>query len=295
MRNFISILFLAATICVKAQENKVFPVIKNADKFNWAKIEKKVPHTTIVKFVNEHSGSFYTYLHPEQYNTTIEELYASLHFIDLNNDRLDDVIYKGRSTGEGDMVEIFLNTGKEGYKQVFEDRQGIVRMDFENNQLYKLYVTNWGCCDDYQIIKKIYTVSFSKTTEPVFKQVYQSFSILEASEPDSLFDKPFRFMILNDNYNLRSDPGVDDSTREHWDTDSASQASGRGHGNLIAVLPENTQGTAVGWKKDDTGRVWWYVEIDAQYKLRKNAFYQNENTFPTKAVGWISSRFVKKL
>jgi len=291
-------LLLLLANCVSAQQYNTFPVLKDYYQFNWAAIEKKVPRAIVTKFINQHPGYFSAYRHPEDYSVTINDLYPCLHFIDLNNDGLDDVIFSGRSTAEGDMVEVFINTGND-YKEVLEEMQGIVKIDWESKKITRLYITNWGCCDDYRVENKIYAVVFDKSNMPTFTQVYQSANIFKAPKPDRLFDSPFRFEVLNTYYKLRSEPVIDDSTVKHWNADSAAEASGlnygKGYGNGVALLPKNARGTAIGWKADNTGRVWWYVEIDAQYALQKNAFDFGQDKFPTKSIGWLSSRFVQKL
>ncbi len=297
MRISLIIIFSWFIVCLKAQQNSTFPVVEDHYHFNWAAIEKKVQRAIVTKFINQHPGYFSGYRHPESYSVTINDLYPCLHFIDLNNDGLDDVIFSGRSTGEGDMVEVFMHTGSD-YTKVFEEMQGIVKMDWENKKIKRLYITNWGCCDDYIVDNKIYAVTYDKSNMPQIKQTYQSANIFKAPKPDSLFDIPFRFEVLNSNYKLRSEPVIDDSTVEHWNSDAATEASavnyGKGYGNCIALLPENSRGTAIGWKTDNTGRVWWYVEIDAQYALVKNALDYAGKTFSAKTIGWLSSRFVHK-
>jgi len=301
MRIGLLIILSSFVACLNAQQNSIFPVVTNHYHFNWAAIEKKVSRATITKFINQNPGDFSAYRHPQDYSVNINDLYPCLHFIDLNNDGLDDVIFSGRSAGEGDMVEVFINTGNDynDYKEALEEREGIVKIDWENKKACRFYISNWGCCDDYLVENKIYSFAFDESSIPVVKQIYQSANIYESPKPDSLFNSPFRFQVQNDDYTLRSAPAIDDSTVEHWNFDSITMAKGikyaKGYGNYIALLPENARGMAVGWKTDDTGRVWWYVEIDAQYALRKNALDYRDKTFPTKSIGWLSSRFVQKL
>lgn len=291
----ILILFvLQGTFAGYAQQNVTFPVIRGVHTFKWVLIEKKVLRATVTKFIKSHPDNFGAYRTPNMYSRTLDDLYPCLHFIDMNNDGLDDVFYAGRSTGEGNEVEIFVNNGK-GYKQVFEDLQGVVQIDWDKNKISRLYIENWGCCDEYRTFNKIYAVVFDKNKMPAFKQIYQGVVLESTPEPDSLFDKQFRFEVLNDNYKLRSAPVIDDSTFERWNTDPVAEVRRIGYGNFIALMPAKAKGTAVGWKKDNTGRVWWYVEIDAECTLRKNGHNFNDNSIATKSIGWVSSRFLRKL
>ncbi len=282
-----------------SQDTLIYPVFKKENAFSWQKIEKKVPKVIVTKFIKDNADDFEMYGSSDVSIEPIDSLYPHLHFLDLNNDGLNDVIFEGHNGGEAEEVEIYVAT-KKGYMIAFKDMQGIEKIDWENNKIKKLYIHDWGCCDDYDDFKKIYTVEFDDKGMPVFTQTFQGVTIDGAPQPDSLFEKQFRFQVLNDNYKIRSSPVIDDTSYQRWNTDSTADATGNGYGNIVAKLSENAQGTAIGWHTDNTGREWWYVNIDTKYKPLKNYLYDDgeyskANKFPTKIIGWISSRFVKKL
>jgi hypothetical protein len=270
-----------------------FPVIKANEQFTWTAVAKKVPHNIAVKFIKDHPDCFEAYRRNDEFSS-IDSLYPRLHFLDINNDGRDDIFFDGASGGEANMIQIFVDVNG-SYKEVFKDMQGVAKIDWDDKKMAKLYILDWGCCDDFAEFEKIYDVSFTNDNIPQFKLVYQAASVYNAPQPANVFDKPFAFEVVNENYNLRAEPVLDDTSVQHWNVTPEEEENNKGKGNIIAKLPAGTKGMAVGKKVDNAGREWWYVEIDEDAALRNNAMYENENKLPAKTIGWISSRFVKKL
>jgi hypothetical protein len=292
LRLFLPISLAFAFAGVYAQDNPIFSVHKRVDMFNWQSIEKQMPKIVVTKFIQEKRSDFHFYGAGE-YSLPIDSLYSRLHFVDLNNDGAMDVIYEGESDDEGGIVMIFMHYGGV-YEKVFEERQNVYKMDWENGKLSRIFIDNIGCCADYVEFEKGFELTNNTINKPLFKQFYQTASayIFGMKKPDSLFDKHFRFEVMNDNYNLRYQPVIDDTSFEPWNSDDTFP---KALGNTIAKLPEGAKGTALAKQTDKTGRVWWYVEMDEQYPLKQYVLYQNQNKFPTKVKGWLSSRFVKVL
>src|SRR6478736_5369127 len=96
---------------------------------------------------------------------------------------------------------------------------------------------------------------------------------------------------MNGGYKIRSAPNIDDSSVQPWDN---NQTNKKGSGNSIGMLEKGARGTAIAKKVDDTGREWFLVEIDEGY-LPVNDIIYIENEFPTKLIGWISSRFIRQI
>jgi len=258
--------------------------------FKWPAVEKRISTSVLKHFVNQQPDEFTAYRDTARYMENIDSLYKQLHAVDINNDGLDDIIFEGKYTGEGSLVQIFMNTGKL-YKKVFEDRQGITKMEWDNRVLSTLWIEDWGCCADYVEFKKKYSIQFQPAGASVFTQVYQAAEMFDGTKPDSLFADAFAFEVLNSDYKLRAQPVIDDTSMFPWQEGDTLRATG----NYIGKLTEGSIGTALGKKTDITGREWWYVEIDEKYPLQKSAFYDNENKFPTKTRGWLSSRFLRRL
>jgi hypothetical protein len=292
--HMVKTLFTAFTILISfvsySQKNITFPVIGSTHRFNWKNIEQKPLKSTIDKFIKDSPKEFLAY---RQNNTEIgilnlDNLRKDLHFIDLNGDGRNDVIFEGQSGGEIKEIGVFINNGL-SYKKVFTGNQEIIKMDWQKGRLSNLYIVDTGCCADYLEFHMIYKVDYTKTNIRSFKQIYQSVSIYQGTIPITLLKNTFRFEILNDGYKIRSAPKIDDKSFQPWDTD---QTNDKGSGNSFGKLVKGAKGIAIAKEIDKTGREWIYVEIEEQY-LPKNDIIYIENKFPTKITGWISSRFIK--
>jgi hypothetical protein len=172
--------------------------------------------------------------------------------------------------------------------------QGIVKLDWQEGRLSRIYIRDWGCCDAVLEFHKIYDISYDKKSNPTFKQIYQGIVIYEAKLPDSILDTPLRFEVLNQAYNIRSAPEKDDTSYQHWNNDGGDVKGITYTGNIIGKLVKGSRGMALAKAVDASGREWLYVEIDNDYLLANDVIYI-ENKFPSKLKGWISSRFVKML
>lgn len=288
-RPILSLLLCFGAIATRSQEILFFR--QNA--INWAAIEKKPTPAQINTFIAQNREDFPQYHDKpgEPYDHTLAELPTSLHFLDLDGDHQPDVIYDGISGGEPNEIRIYLKRGNT-YQHVFTTYQAILQMDWQSGRLHKLYIENRGCCDDPVNTTSIYQVDYASEGLPKFTQIFQGCYLKETSFPDTLFEKPLRFEVLNPDYNIRLKPVVDDTTRQEWDaTDDPL------HGNKIATLVKGASGTALAKKIDGTGREWWFVEIDEEYYPTSGYGLPGAGywEFPTKVTGWISSRFVKKL
>jgi|GEM_PF-3627963 len=61
-----------------------------------------------------------------------------------------DVIFDGWSGGEPREIQIFINKGN-SYKKIFSDMQAIYKIEWRDNRLSKLYIFDWGCCEEYSL------------------------------------------------------------------------------------------------------------------------------------------------
>lgn len=286
---------IALVICFNSysQTSLIFPVGDSAYNFNWKAIESKPPRKIIDNFIKNHPTYFQPYRQtdPETTFLNLDSLRHALHFLDLNGDNKKDFVFDGESGGEPRMIEIFIYS-KGIYKDVFTTQQAIRKIDWNNrHQMSRLYIDDWECCAGYMGYHKIFSITYDKNNLPVFRKVYKSALISEGTSPDTLLKKPFRFQILNNGYNIRSAPVIDNSSVEPWDESLSSE---NGSGNIIGKLVSGATGTAIAQKTDKTGRIWFYVEIDEPYFPKNNILY-TDNNFPTKTEGWISGRFIKFL
>jgi hypothetical protein len=96
---------------------------------------------------------------------------------------------------------------------------------------------------------------------------------------------PTKFEITNNTYFIRDAPKIDNETENgRFET----------KGNSIGQFIKGQKGIAYKSRVDSTGRVWWLMESEPLDSLRNSYFYK-DNDAKSSYVGWISSRYVKKL
>lgn len=215
-----------------------------------------------------------------------ENLWNFAKSVDINNDGLKDVVYSGPSGGEPNVVYFFIQTSS-GFDQVFEVMQGIVKVTWEGELLNQVFVSDWGCCAAIHLVNSVYDVEYDgRYKRPIFRKVFQSIEVGgQLVKPKNYFSDPIEFVVENDGYKLRIAPMIDDSTTFH---------SIEITGNTFATLRQGTTGTALASQTDDTGRIWWYVAIDFDKNVQ-NCIMRTPDEFPTKVIGWLSSRYVTNI
>lgn len=217
------------------------------------------------------------------YETWKDENLSKFHFIDLDKDGDLDLIFDGWSGGEPTCVRIYLNRNDE-YHQVLDEYQIIQDLQMDDHGLSSISIEDPGCCSAYIVFNMEYTVFTSKDTMD-FVLDSRTARIENTLLPSKKLGKPVRFSVENDFYFLRATPSID--TTDLW------YEGRRGTDNIIAKYSKGAEGTAYGHSTDETGRVWWFVEIDPKYKPIDSHFYDFEER-PTKLTGWMSSRFLKE-
>jgi hypothetical protein len=266
--------------------NPPFPFGKPG--IDWSSFEKKndsLKAQFCAKPVDGFIDAYRTFS-PENYSS-IDSLPKHLHAVDINADGLDDLIYEGPSGGEPTEIALILNTGK-GLKVVFKAYQHIKKITFSDGKISKIYVEDPGCCAEYLVFNKVYDIRFEGDMLGS-KLKYLSAYFTSTTFTDSYFGHAIKFQTLNNGYKLRFSPAVDDTTENGIDGEIHK-------GNAIAEISAGAKGLAFAKSTDKTGRVWWLVQIEAKYKLDKSIFYDDpENKLIADKIGWISSRYVKKI
>ena len=275
---------LLALFLNKAKAQEHYPVVRKT--FDWKPYEQK-NDILIRSFINTHKDIFTQFKQNDPYSPTIQDLIKSLHLLDLDKDGNNEIIFDGPSGGEANEVMIFQKINQK-YEIILTEIQNIDTIEWEANKP-KIYISDWGCCAAYTGTEKIFTMTKAKNGKIEFTKIYQALAFYPDRKPDSLFTTPIRFKVNVDNYKLRFAPRFDDSTAQQWDEEGAKST-----GNVIANLPVNSTGYAIGFKTDKSGRHWWYVEIDENSKLRNLKLYTDDK-FPAKVIGWTSSNFLERL
>jgi hypothetical protein len=275
----IIVLLILNCLAVFSQPELLFP-LKN--EFSWKDVEK-TNDALKNTFVNHLPKELEYYKQVEDSRTKILK---SLHVIDFNNDGLDDLVFDGWGGGEPDKISIFLNNGK-SFVHLFTDLQGIHKLVTDHRKVVKLYIQDWGCCCEVITTNKIYNVNYSSGI-PKFELQSQMQFMNQGELPVSYFDRPIKFSILNNDYNIRLAPLIDDTTEVYY---CGLPRKGNGLGKLSA----GTIGYGLSQKTDSTGRVWWFVAITPETVIKESMFHDSKDEPRDYKLGWISSRYIKKL
>lgn len=256
--------------------------ISLSTEFKWSDIEKE-NHLLKKRFIELTPNEFEIYRLKEPYTPTLSDLINDLHVIDINNDGLDDVVFDGMSGGEPREIAIFLNNGNT-FSKIFTDYQGITKIEIQNGILTKINIKDWGCCANFIVTTKFYDVEYK---DGVFEfNQKMSFKYVENTVlPDKYWSATKTVEILNDNYNLRFSPEIDDKTIIYLDTEPT-------FGNTIGKLSKNSFAIALGESTDATGRIWFFVALTPEFELKESYLYDSKNEMKSYKCGWISSRFV---
>ncbi|MDB5274063.1 MAG: hypothetical protein JWO58_2430 [Chitinophagaceae bacterium] len=245
--------------------------------FSWKKIEKRNP-TLIEEFIKlTPTDEFDFYKEPE-------ELVDVLHNIDLNNDKLDDIIFYGQISDDESSVVIYLNKGT-AFKKVFAGKQSIMHMEFKNNVLSRLAVEDLGCCGEVIFRDQYFDVTAKPNGDLTFK-LSKSFEYLDRTELPTTYWPATKIVKVNhDKYKMRSAPFIDDTSVQEDDRDTTK-------GNTIGLMPQDSEALAMAEATDSTGRVWYFVAVYPDYILTNTPFFEPKEGFRSFKCAWISSRFV---
>ena len=299
MKQFVTAIFLLKILTGFCQVDLFFP-LKN--EFDWSKVEKQNIELKAKLIKDIRQGLVFNLKECCNFGIDLQvvaEMFSdlrkeeccdfekNLHIIDFNGDGLNDVIYNGHISGsEAEYIIIFINTGKT-FVHIFTEIQKFHKIVFSNDKVTKLYIQDGGCCCEYILINKIYDVDYSAKV-PKMKLISQMQYLNNSVEkyPSNYFDKPVKFKVLNNKYNIRFSPILDDTT-EVWYCGEPK------NGNSLGKIKSGSMGYALAESIDATGRVWWYVAITPESKIYESMYHDDDIRPNTYKLGWISSRFVE--
>jgi hypothetical protein len=261
--------------------------IKASPKFDWKEYELKVDARYKDSVINS-LKKFYPFYFDSEYAE--KKAYPkAFHFVHLNGDELPDLVYEGWTGAEGNMVQLYINR-QHKMEQVFRDYQHILHWQFTNNCLQSFVLFNSGCCAETVMFERHYTVDASWRCKLILQRaILLGMSVYDNkhTSPEKYFDQPVFFKTTTDEYALRYSPEITNEAPEAIDFDSTK-------GNIIALYPKGSKGKAWGYKKDNTGREWWLVEMDPRPRLSYKMFYDYDEK-PTWYFGWMSSKYLEKV
>lgn len=283
-----TILLLTLQLVLGDTTHDPYPyLIKPSEKFDWKRYEIAVAEKYKDSILDTFKPDYEFYFNPD-YEVS-EKFSDAFHFVDLNNDRLPDVVYDGRSGGEGGMVHIYMHR-QFRMEKVFGDIMTILAWTFTDKKLRSIVTYDYGCCAEVVNLEKHYTVDAKFNFSLARQRAILSGMVVDDDDsqtPDKFFEKPLRFKTINKDYALRFSPEISDELPYGLEEKNNK-------GNIISLYPQGAEGIAWGYKKDSTGREWWLVEMAPQKRLSFTQYWHSYEE-PTYQYGWMSSRFLERL
>jgi hypothetical protein len=288
MRIILTIVYFTVFIEINCAQDylKIFDSFNQNYNYNWRGIDNRQALDFKDKFIEyaKQNDLLKNEFDIYEANVGYGSVWNNLHVVDINGDKLEDIIYSGSSGGEANVVKFFMQK-EVGFELIFTAYQGIVRVDWKNGKITTIMSHDWGCCAEFRIINTVYEVSY-RDKVPSFAKIYQSIEYELMKKPIEYFEEPIDFSTDYDAYNLRAFPEVNDTIPINADFNENRM------GNTIGILSKGTKGKAYGSSIDETGCIWWYVEINNIFEVKDNVLFMDDLKYPTNVIGWIRSRYV---
>ena len=159
---------------------------------------------------------------------------------------------------------IWLGDG-ESYTRVIR-QPGLLR--FWNLKKGNFLIYEWAWIEEVEAKLHLYNLNRSTAVKAQTVLLHSSTLLINPLKEIS------NFTVLNNNYNLRYSPEILNEPCEKY-------PNGTNYcGNQYLTLRVGTKGTAISKSTDETGRVWWLVQIPINSKKSR--------------IGWLSSKYVEK-
>ncbi|MDI9341462.1 MAG: hypothetical protein QM534_12905 [Sediminibacterium sp.] len=223
------------------------------------------------------ADSYFNVLKPySDYSGSPQELSQFLYVLDLNGDRLKDVLFVGPSGGEPFKTSIFLFI-EEHYEQIFEGYTQPLSIHISNDSLLRFCLYNPGCCADPVITEHHYFVKHSNN-----KLIISSDSVIgylsqtEAPINQKLLSSRL-FETITTNMPLRF---------QTYELDSTELDMIGANGTVIGYFPTGSKGYATAIKTE-RNREWAYVTMLTPPISKYNFFFDSEERNATHIKGWV--------
>lgn len=273
---------MICNFCIGQINSAIFSFFSNKDTVVWKKCELKIADRNKLDFALKLKPHFKELFESSWGGSPmpINRFVSCLHFMNLNNDTNPDVIYYGYSGAEANSTVILISKD-DGFKKIFSEDGQLEKLEFDSLGHFRSFTIMYkGCCGEYIENQTRYNVDDLLIVTKNFRRSI----VIRTEEPKNRFDIPIRFKTINDSYTLRSTAKIDDNL--------GSINGDSRKGNIVAIYPKYSEGLAWAEKSDDTGRIWWFVEMDPSSNLKENIVYGLDGK-TSRIVGWISSRFVE--
>ncbi len=209
---------------------------------------------------------------------------ANYHFVDLNLDGVDEIIYNGWTGGEGEMVLIIKRNSDQSYELSQTLFGKIVDLTIDDHQ-YQMVLLDYACCAGH--VDHLIRLGLNRNSGQY--EIIDDLAKVHGTYFNFSSFEPIRFEVEREIYHLRFSPKIEIELNPDDYPYELIQNQ-----NIIAVYEKGSTGTAIGKKSDQTGRIWWLVIMDNIPSTEATLFYSGNNkNNDYRCVGWMSSRFLK--
>lgn len=248
------------------------PPRTNLKKFTASKSSKSVD-----LFVARHLAEFPQFTNDPTQRLTPGELKKHLFPVDINGDKLPDMIFCGPGDWAPEIVQIWLNK-RDSFELIFEDYQYISKFRKAEDKLVEMQTGDVGERDNYLYFTRDYQVS-QINGEIFFVKGKQTVSYKYTEEPAKYYNTPIPFVSKADTLLVRAS-----SARQNEpfipDLDT--------FGNIIAKYRSKSRGLVLAYKSYGKGNDWFFVEFSPSASPSASILYGTDK-MPTFIRGWVSA------
>ncbi len=232
-------------------------------------------------FVARHTADFPQFTDDPTQRLTARELKKCLFPVDINGDKLADMIFCGPGGWEPEIVQIWLNR-RDSFELVFEDYQYISKFRKVDGKLVELQTGDAGNRDNYLYFTRDYRVK-QENGKPVFIKGKQVVTYKYTEEPALLYPQPVPFISAADTLLVRaSSAKLNEPFNPHLNS----------FGNIVAKYRTKARGVVLGYKSNGKGNDWFFVEFSPSAAPSASILYGIDK-LPTFIRGWVSSQAIR--
>lgn len=271
----ILLLFIITTLNVFSQTIKYF----NAPiETNWTQWEKR---KVTPEFLRQNFTSITDI--PYEDADALVSACSSYHWLDIDNDNKEELIYSGVSWAEGEMAIIYRVTDSKIQKiQHFFGRI----LDIQNlgTNHSKMIVLDFACCAGYT--DYVHTYEYNSTTRNF--EITNSLSKVRLTIIPSNLQEPVKFKTKDSKCFLRYSPEIITGMKE--DENDFEPINGE---NILTVYNSGATGQIFAEAKDNSGTIWYLVVMDSISTGEKTIIHSGSIEFlKYQPVGWIAKKSV---
>ncbi len=257
--------------------------IAKPPRLNLRRFSVSQPAKKIDAFLAQNLNRFAQFTNDSTPEFSVKDLKKCLYPVEINGDKLTDMIFSGPSGGVSDMVQIWINR-RDRFELVFEDYQYISKFRTVDHLLAEMQTGDPGNKDDYLYFTRDYRVEQEKG-EIAFVKGKQIVAYQYTEEPSVYYPQPVPFTAYADTMLLRA-------SASHLNEPFLPRLGT--FGNIVAKYRTKATGMALAYKSNGKGNDWFFVEISPSVSPSASILYDVEK-LPTFIRGWVSSRSIHLL